>query len=848
MFQLFLKAGEIVAPQTKPRALLEDALRARDAPRCLEILADPALDVGDAARDPLPACGLPALHYACALNLPAVVRALADGGCDVGARLAAGAGAVALAGDAALHVCARADAAACAVALLERGARADAPDASGATCADLAGSSALRAAVVDARAPTQPAARENVAASAAAAADALRAIQDSRKAWPSPAKAPPAGTPDARAAPASSTRKENAPPASSTPRAPPAAPPAATTPPAAPLATLPAALAAALPAETPPPPPPPAARTPRSVAFSPGGVSTPLRRTAKKVGSAWSEREYARRRSLTTRESLSSASSSEELAHAVLEACGDTARAFASPSAEAMRVQRLFKELCGKKLDVDALVKRLGGDETLLLSRSSGCAIYDGASVLHALAFGGHAGALPRVAALGLSPWTVDTYGRTALHVAAEKGHVDCCDALRALMAEETENPLGRAAPADLCGRTPVAWASDRLKDPAKRDAVETLLFRPGDATVLPARERTPLTTPRVVNGARGRCPARHAAAATAGWRVKMEDAHVVCAPLAGATTRSGAMPSLYAVFDGHGGSLCANYAAAHVERCLLAADTFPAGDDFSDPARLGDALREALRSLDGELRAHPRLAKTRTKRDGSAYAEDQSGATALLVLVSGDHAVTAWLGDSKAALATSKGGAWTAEFLTTDHCPSDDAERARIEAAGCAVLHEAGDAPRVARMKDGDVDRNGALGTSRALGDFVFKAGAGGVDAVSSDAQVVVTDLAALRAGADRALVVLACDGLWDVTSAADCAATLEAHLRPSDGGEPAGDAALNAACDALVAACVQKRSRDNVTAVVVEVRAPDGDAAKAQTPVHPTTLTFDDTPPRAS
>ena len=200
------------------------------------------------------------------------------------------------------------------------------------------------------------------------------------------------------------------------------------------------------------------------------------------------------------RESLSSASSSEELAHAVLEACGDTARAFASPSAEAMRVQRLFKELCGKKLDVDALVKRLGGDETLLLSRSSGCAIYDGASVLHALAFGGHAGALPRVAALGLSPWTVDTYGRTALHVAAEKGHVDCCDALRALMAEETENPLGRAAPADLCGRTPVAWASDRLKDPAKRDAVETLLFRPGDATVLPARERTPLTTPRLGN------------------------------------------------------------------------------------------------------------------------------------------------------------------------------------------------------------------------------------------------------------------------------------------------------------------------------------------------------------
>ena len=74
--------------------------------------------------------------------------------------------------------------------------------------------------------------------------------------------------------------------------------------------------------------------------------------------------------------------------------------------------------------------------------------------------------------------------GRTPLHVAAEKANVDCCVVLARLMAR-TRDPRGDAAPADLSGRTPAAWAA-LVKDAAKRAELETALFSAGDATVLP--------------------------------------------------------------------------------------------------------------------------------------------------------------------------------------------------------------------------------------------------------------------------------------------------------------------------------------------------------------------------
>ena len=103
------------------------------------------------------------------------------------------------------------------------------------------------------------------------------------------------------------------------------------------------------------------------------------------------------------------------------------------------------------------------------------------------------------------------------------------------------------------------------------------------------------------------------AAAATAGWRVDMEDAHCCYSPVPPPADEQShelekelpPRPSLFAVFDGHGGSLCANLAADRLLEHVRATDAWrelerlraQRNADADDPARLGAALRDALLS-----------------------------------------------------------------------------------------------------------------------------------------------------------------------------------------------------------------------------------------------------------
>jgi ankyrin repeat protein len=52
--------------------------------------------------------------------------------------------------------------------------------------------------------------------------------------------------------------------------------------------------------------------------------------------------------------------------------------------------------------------------------------------------------------------------GRTPLHLAAEKGRVECAEYLREQMRAERVNrdPVGVHAPVDLAGTTPLGWAA----------------------------------------------------------------------------------------------------------------------------------------------------------------------------------------------------------------------------------------------------------------------------------------------------------------------------------------------------------------------------------------------------
>lgn len=525
----------------------------------------------------------------------------------------------------------------------------------------------------------------------------------------------------------------------------------------------------------------------------------------------------------------------------VLQACSDTARAVASPNTESIRVKRVFDGLC--RVDdaaaLEALVARVKADETLKLARAHMCGadVYDGASLLHAAASRGRDTVVARLLDedVGISPSILDTQGRTALHVAAEHGHVSTVALLKRAMADETgSDPVGEAAPVDLSGRTPLAWASNRVNDAAKREALEAALFAEGDAVVLPTPSRKPLS--RTNNS----WDLGFAVSAAAGWRVDMEDASCAYTPLPApsydnASASSLARPSLFAVFDGHGGALCARLAADRVAEAVTNTEAWCAyeralanGDpDQHSPSRFQAALVQGLVDLDKWLAKHPRLALTkRTRRDQSVVykAEDTSGSTAVVALVTRDHVVVANLGDSgalslnRAQRRWARGPPrWDASFVTRPHKPTDPTEAQRIEAAGAAV-------------ETGYLVHNGVKqATSRSLGDFSFKQKApnspdldhsnGAVSAIA-DCDFYKRD--GLVVSPFGNLLVLACDGVWDVFQdrTADAAAVVADALLADDTN---GDR-LASAVDGLVAASVKAKtiSRDNVTAIIVDVSPP--------------------------
>ncbi|PSR95086.1 Protein like [Actinidia chinensis var. chinensis] len=186
----------------------------------------------------------------------------------------------------------------------------------------------------------------------------------------------------------------------------------------------------------------------------------------------------------------------------------------------------------------------------------------------------------------------------------------------------------------------------------------------------------------------------------------------------------------------------------------------------------------------------------------------DAVGSTAVVAIVTPEKIIVANCGDSRAVLCRNG----KAVALSTDHKPDRPDELNRIQAAGGRVIYW--DGPRVL----------GVLAMSRAIGDNYLK------PYVSCDPEVTVTDRTV-----DDDCLILASDGLWDVVSndtacgvARTClrgkARVLASALASSSAEREArGENADKACSDAamlLTKLALARRSSDNVSVVVVDLR----------------------------
>jgi protein phosphatase 2C family protein 2/3 len=186
-----------------------------------------------------------------------------------------------------------------------------------------------------------------------------------------------------------------------------------------------------------------------------------------------------------------------------------------------------------------------------------------------------------------------------------------------------------------------------------------------------------------------------------------------------------------FAVYDGHNGREAVEFVAERLHADLAKSTHFP--------HNLVDAVRDAFFSTEVDL-----LKKSEEKKW-------ESGTTALVLLIRGDHLLVANAGDCRAVL--SRGG--KAIALSEDHSPKLPSEISRIKRAGgwvgeCGV----GDLLSVSRSF-GDWDPDDYQGLGRQCKIV-------GVSAEPQISEQLLRD--------EDEFIIIACDGLWDVISNEVC------------------------------------------------------------------------------
>jgi len=244
----------------------------------------------------------------------------------------------------------------------------------------------------------------------------------------------------------------------------------------------------------------------------------------------------------------------------------------------------------------------------------------------------------------------------------------------------------------------------------------------------------------------------------TMGKRPSMEDDMAIVGNL-----RDRDDEDFVAVFDGHGGREVSTYAAKNLYKVL------------SKHLDLNKNPKESIRDSFFEIND---LIKNEDLRGGS---------TALIAFFNSTKCYVANAGDSRAVLC--KGD--KAIRLSIDHKPDDPAEETRIKNAGGTVTKQVNrQGKTISRV-------NGMLAVSRALGDTFL------LPYVTPEPDIKEIDISSSQ----NQLLILACDGLWDVVTDEEALSIATSAADPEEAATKLRDSAL------------QKGSTDNISVIVIKL-----------------------------
>eukprot|EP01017_Pseudomicrothorax_dubius_P028512 TRINITY_DN3388_c0_g1_i4.p1 TRINITY_DN3388_c0_g1~~TRINITY_DN3388_c0_g1_i4.p1 ORF type:complete len:642 (+),score=110.25 TRINITY_DN3388_c0_g1_i4:89-2014(+) len=216
---------------------------------------------------------------------------------------------------------------------------------------------------------------------------------------------------------------------------------------------------------------------------------------------------------------------------------------------------------------------------------------------------------------------------------------------------------------------------------------------------------------------------------------------------------------AFFGVFDGHGGSACADYLRDNLHKVVLAQDSYP--NDVHT------ALATSFRQIEEKFLE----IAVNTRTDGKP---EKAGSCAIVVMVVDDWCHVANVGDSRAVMSM-EGGTKVAQ-LSRDHRPLEDSEFTRIIDAG-GFVHQM-PTPAGSGGLDGSFVMAGPyrvfpgrLSVSRTFGDVEAKRPEFGG---KPNVVIATPDVEDFKLGSEHDFIVLACDGIFDVLSSEEVIRTV--------------------------------------------------------------------------
>nr|BAF62437.1 protein phosphatase 2C [Triticum monococcum] len=275
-----------------------------------------------------------------------------------------------------------------------------------------------------------------------------------------------------------------------------------------------------------------------------------------------------------------------------------------------------------------------------------------------------------------------------------------------------------------------------------------------------------------------------------------------------------------FGVYDGHGGAQVADYCRDRLHAALV--EELSRIEGSVSGANLGavefkkqweKAFVDCFSRVDDEIAGKVTRGGGGNVGTSSVtamgmvdpVAPETVGSTAVVAVICSSHIIVSNCGDSRAVLCRGK----QPVPLSVDHKPNREDEYARIEAEGGKVIQWNG--YRVF----------GVLAMSRSIGDRYLKPWI-----------IPVPEVTIVPRAKDDECLILASDGLWDVLSneeVCDVArkrillwhkkngVNLSSAQRSGDSPDPAAQAAA----ECLSKLALQKGSKDNITVIVVDLKA---------------------------